>query len=61
MAFIVDSMVKNKDLEGLKKLLMEARETQSRVWLKKKYLYMEQAILVIKQAIQKVEEEQGRN
>jgi len=56
MAFLVDEMRRNKDLKGLKRLLQEAGESQSKFWLKKKISYMEGVILVIKEAIQKVED-----
>lgn len=55
MALVVDSMIKSKDLKGLQRLLQEARISQSKFWSKKKIVYLERVILIIKHAIQKVE------
>ena len=55
MAMVVDQMIRRKDTKGLKRLLLEAMELQSRCKKKREYLYMEHIVLVIKKSINEAE------
>ena len=57
MAFVVDSMRRSKDLYGLKKLLKEAIFSKEKFWSRKKKVYMNQVIQIIKKEINEIESE----
>jgi|GEM_PF-4806297 len=57
MALVVDSMRKNRDIYGLRRLLREAVLTQTKFWCRKKKIYMDRIIQVIKKEINEIEDE----